>query len=80
MLDTEKKQKLFSRVLDLNHEMLHETRPIIKLELLNELTQAKAELKEEMGELEYNRFFEMGSKMFAPKSNDDGDDLNDWEE
>ena len=68
MLDTEKKQKLFSKVLDLNHEMIQETRPIIKWELLIELNQAKAKLKEEMGDEEYERFFEMGTRMFAKKS------------
>jgi len=68
MLDTEKKQKLFNKVLDLNSEMIQETRPVIKMELLGELTQAKISLKKEMGDEDYERFMEMGTKMFAKKS------------
>lgn len=68
MLDTEKKQELFSKILDLNHEMVNETIPSKKYELLGHLINAKVELKKEMGSEEYNRFIEMGTKMFAPKN------------
>ena len=71
MLDTEKKQKLFNRVLDLNHEFLHEVRPVQKFQLLTELTEAKAKLKEMMGDEEYDKFFTMGAKLFAPKDDDE---------
>ncbi len=68
---TEKEQELFKQVLDLNHEMKIETKPIKKYELLGQLINAKAELKKEMGEERYEEFMSMGTKLFAPKNDDE---------
>jgi len=66
-LKTEKSQELFRKVLDLNHEMVNETKPVTKFELLDKLTQAKTELKKEMGDEAYDEFMSMGTKLFSPK-------------
>lgn len=64
----EEQQKLFSKVLDYNHEMLHGETGTQRMEALGKLTQAKTDLKNSMGEEAYNTFMTMGKRMFAPKS------------
>jgi len=64
----EKQQELFSKVLDLNHEFTNENKNYTrKMELLHLLSKAKDELRKDMGEQNYNRFMNMGAKLFAPK-------------
>lgn len=66
-LKTEKSQELFRKVLDLNHEMVNETKPVKKYELLGQVINAKVELKKEMGDEAYDEFMSMGTKLFSPK-------------
>ena len=68
---TSKEQKIFSSILDLNHEAINEAKPSKKLELLIQLNEKKRQLKESMGDNEYDKFMNMGSIMFAPKDDDD---------
>jgi len=66
---TNKQQKIFSEVLDLNWEMSQENSNFKrKLDLAQKLGAKKEELKNDMGEVEYNKFMSAGTKMFAPKS------------
>lgn len=81
----EKQHEIFSRILDYNHEMLHGTNSVSRLEALGKLNQAKIELKKSMGEEVYNNFMNMGKKLFAPKeesrrTTDDGDEFFDDED
>jgi hypothetical protein len=81
----EKQQELFRIILDENHNMLHGETPTKKMEALGKLTQAKIDLKKDMGEEAYNNFMEQGRKLFAEKeqprkTTDDGDDFLDDED
>ncbi len=67
---TEKENKLFNKVLDLNYKMDNEINSVKKLTLLGELINAKVELKKEMGDEAYEEFFSMGAKLFAQKKED----------
>jgi hypothetical protein len=61
---TDKQREIFSRVLDLNWDAKREVNPTKKLELVQELTRAKDELKSDMGQEAYDKFMTMGQKMF----------------
>lgn len=65
---TKNQQELFSIVLELNYEMKITTSPAKKIEALKRLIQAKDDLKKDMGEEAYNKFMDMGTKMFASKN------------
>lgn len=64
---TEKQRKIFSAVLDLNWELTQGTDFSKKTDLCKQLREKKEELKQDMGEAEYNKFMNMGTRMFAPK-------------
>jgi len=62
----DKQRKLFSKILDLNHDMLNENKNFTrKFELAKELSDKKEELKKSMGDAEYDKFMSMGQKMFS---------------
>jgi hypothetical protein len=61
----EKQQKLFSEILNLNWDYSHETKPSIKYELLEKLTDAKNELRSDMGKEAYDKFMSGGAKLFS---------------
>jgi hypothetical protein len=70
---TEEQKAIFSRVLDTNweiKELMEETKKTGKWEKVlaksKEHQEAVKELKESMGEAEYNKFIENGRRMFAP--------------
>jgi len=65
---TEKQGKIFSQILDLNWDMNREPNASKKFELAKQLGTKKEELKADMGEEAYVKFFENGKKMFAPKT------------
>ena len=68
---TTKQQKIFSKILDLNWEMSQENKNFTrKFELAKQLGAKKDELKKDMGEEEYNRFMNAGTKMFSPLHDD----------
>lgn len=61
-----KQQKIFRKILDLNHDMVNENKNFTrKFELLKQLSDKKEELKSSMGEVEYNKFMNAGQKMFS---------------
>ena len=61
-----KQSKIFSKILDLNHDMIHENKNFTrKFELVQQLSAKKDELKKSMGEAEYNKFMDAGTKMFS---------------
>ena len=63
---TKKATKLFNEVLDLNWNANRENKNFTKkLELFKKLGEKKEALKKEMGEAEYNKFFEAGQKLFS---------------
>lgn len=66
---TDKAAKIFNEILDLNWKAEKEVKRFSKewSELQKDLGKKLSELKEEMGEDEYNRFMENGKKMFSPK-------------
>ena len=70
---TEEQRVIFRKVLDTNWEIKELMEEVKKtgnfdklLEKSKEHQAAVAELKESMGEYEYNKFIETGRKMFAP--------------
>jgi hypothetical protein len=61
-----KQSKIFNKILDLNHDMIHENKNFTrKFELVQQLSAKKDELKKSMGEAEYNKFMDAGTKMFS---------------
>jgi hypothetical protein len=61
-----KQSKIFNKILDLNHDMIHENKNFTrKFELAQQLSAKKDELKKSMGEAEYNKFMDAGTKMFS---------------
>lgn len=65
---TTKQQKIFNQVLDLNWEMKQEKKDFSrKLDLVKKLDEKKEELKNSIGEAEYNKLMNAGTKMFASK-------------
>lgn len=66
---TEHQSEIFRKVLDTNWEVkeLTESHQWVKaMEKVKELGSLKEQLKESMGEKEYNKFMDTGRKMFAP--------------
>lgn len=63
---TEEQSVIFREILDLNWEFTNSNDWTQKWELAKTLSNKKRELKESMGEDEYNKFMENGRKMFAP--------------
>ena len=61
----DKQREMFSRLLDVNYEMNRESDVDKKLDLLNQVSLLKQELKEDMGEESYTRFMNMGAQMFS---------------
>ncbi len=61
----DKQREMFSRLLDVNYEMNRESDVDKKLDLLNQVSLLKQELKEDMGEESYTRFMNMGARMFS---------------
>jgi len=60
---------IFRKVLDTNwevKELTESSRWIEAIEKVKELDRLKSELKESMGEYEYNKFMDTGRKMFSP--------------
>jgi hypothetical protein len=66
---TEKQRKIFNEVLDLNWKSEKEVKKFSPewVEAQKEMGKKLNELKEDMGEEEYNRFMSNGRAMFAPK-------------
>jgi hypothetical protein len=62
---TNKQQKIFGEILDLNHNMRHEKSGLKKLSLWEKLIKKQAQLKKDMGESEYAKFMDAGQKMFS---------------
>ena len=63
---TAKQRKIFSEVIDLNWEMKSENKNFIrKFDLVKQLGAKQEELKNSMGETEYNKFMAAGTKMFS---------------
>jgi len=63
---TAKQSKIFNEVLDLNWDMSQENKDFTrKIELAKKLGAKKEELKNDMGEVEYNKFMNAGQKMFS---------------
>jgi hypothetical protein len=64
---TDKQGKKFSKIVDLNWEIDHKTDSAIekfkKSVVLNAMIE---DLKQDMGEAEYNIFIDAGRRMFAP--------------
>jgi hypothetical protein len=63
---TEVQRIIFNEVLDLNSESIREKDFQKKWELETKLGEKLTELKESMGEAEYNNFMARGKAMFAP--------------
>ncbi len=72
----DKQREMFSRLLDVNYEMNRESDVDKKLDLLNQVSLLKQELKEDMGEESYTRFMNMGGRMFRPKDQDLSDSFS----
>jgi hypothetical protein len=72
----DKQREIFSRLLDVNYEMKRESDVDKKLDLLNQVSLLKQELKEDMGEESYTRFMNMGARMFRPKDQDLSDSFS----
>lgn len=66
---TNEQSEIFRKVLDTNWEVKELTESgkwVTALEKIKELDALKSQLKESMGEKEYNKFMDTGRKMFAP--------------
>ena len=66
---TNEQSAIFRKVLDTNwevKELTESSRWIEAIEKAKELDRLKSELKESMGEYEYNKFMDTGRKMFSP--------------
>jgi len=66
---TNEQSAIFRKVLDTNwevKELTESSRWIEAIEKIKELDRLKSELKESMGEYEYNKFMDTGRKMFSP--------------
>jgi hypothetical protein len=66
---TNEQSAIFRKVLDTNwevKELTESSRWIEAIEKVKELDRLKSELKESMGEYEYNKFMDTGRKMFSP--------------
>jgi hypothetical protein len=78
---TNEQSAIFRKVLDTNWEVKELTEAgkwKEAMEKINAHNDAVKELKESMGEEEYNKFINTGRRMFAPIGSDDGDeDLDD---
>lgn len=62
---TDKQQKIFSKVLDLNYDFDREMDFAKRSKMIIELSNAKDELRESMGSKAYNEFMSMGEKLFS---------------
>ena len=66
---TNEQSAIFRQVLDTNWEVkeLMEAKKYVEaMEKVRELDRLKAQLKESMGEEEYDKFIDTGRRMFAP--------------
>lgn len=71
---TEQQRKKFSKILDINWEVkeLQESGKWVEaLEKAKELNALKKDLRDDMGQEEYDAFIENGRKMFAPKTSEE---------
>lgn len=71
---TEQQRKKFSKILDVNWEIkeLQEAgKWVDAMEKVKELNALKKDLKDDMGDEEYDTFIENGRKMFAPKTSEE---------
>ena len=69
---TEKQQKMFSEILDLNWDMNKAETAVEQYDLALKLYKKKKELEDDMGAKAYKKFMNTGTEMFKPKTNDNG--------
>ncbi len=68
---TPEQSKLFSKMVDLNWEIDHSKASFSeRLEMVREMNQIENDLQESMGKAEYDRFINLGRRMFAPLDED----------
>lgn len=64
---TNKEQKLFSEIIDLNWGSARASTPSLMLELKLKLCKKQKQLKESMGDEAYDKFMNNGRKLFSEK-------------
>jgi hypothetical protein len=64
---TEDQRKKLSLIIDLNWDFVIEKDVLRKIEMGRDLEQLKNELRDDMGQEDYDIFMQRGRQMFSPK-------------
>jgi hypothetical protein len=64
---TEDQRKKLTLIIDLNWDFVIEKDVLRKIEMGRDLEQLKNELRDDMGQEEYDIFMQRGRQMFSPK-------------
>jgi hypothetical protein len=69
---TPDQSKLFGKIVDLNWDISHSGASFPeRLEMVREMNRIEQDLRDSMGEEEYDRFLDLGRRMFAPADEDE---------